>query len=561
MDYLTKNMPNGILYSVVQSYKSIELTAEENSVCVIYRLDTYYKNTNHLLWEHKYIITDENDDASNEVIRRETFLSNTRTGDSFDDSYWSTNQDFPTVEMSMPANADTGFEHGEFLTNTAFVGYRFTWKNSVDGKTVKLCFQSRFGRNTPPRGEDYVDPDYETAIPVNDSYSVIQGEQLSFSKNDIVANDLAGESQIANVEIRQTVNCQLQRTGDSFVLTPDADVRYGNDNYPYFTYKLVDKNGIFSRKTGLVSVSIEMLSEVKAIAGTTSEIQELTKTYTPPTLADIFKTWGRFNNANYFPSGTTPTGEAAAWEMISSNQFRCTVNSSTLTGFISPEVFSNYEHTATFSSTAGDDDVIGLIIAFERIGSSNYTLMACRESGGITSYTSAKGFSLVLVVNNTFTPIKVASGTNCWVGSAISGVSRANWNTSSPTRVYVKRAGDIITVKSSPFKSVDIDAGETITIDINDYPSLAWVSGEHSYGYCCYSQQYSSFTDVEFRGSTEVDTDRLYDILAGNVYEYVNGTWSVTGKIWDVLGYPRYLTDSRTGTRYLIENGSVTKVG
>ena len=467
------------------------------------------------------------------------------TNPSFDHRNWMKCQSIKDFTAGASTNIVVA---GDFTESAAFLGIRFTPLSDKDTAcSACLTFGKKYSGIKP----------VNKPVATDDKFSIMQGKKLTVTLNQLIGNDVAGDFNIADVILGSATGGKVVRSGNNFEFTPTA--RFGEK--AGFNYAPVDSEGNKAVSQGMVDIMIEMLPDVSGFIMNSDELKDYMASYTPPTFQEIFNSWNRYYGANYYPSGTPPQGEAAAWEMMSSDQFRCTVNSSNLTGFVSPEKFLNYEHTVDLSSTSGDDDGIGVIVAFERIGSNNNTLMLYRESGGMTGHTGSTGAAFVLVVNGTFTKIKAASGKKSWVGSAIPGVTKAGWNKSSPTRIYIKRSGDIITAKVSPFLSTDVDAGETITINLNDYPNLAWAKGEHPYGYCCFSQQYSSFSNVVFSGSGQLDTDHLYDSDTGDVFEYRDGEWVVLDeKIWDYLDYPRYIANPNTGKRYYIERGKVTEV-
>lgn len=310
----------------------------------------------------------------------------------------------------------------------------------------------------------------------------------------------------------------------------------------------------------LAGAAAERLPDIQGYIFTPDDLEKFTNSYTPPTLAQIFSGWGRFCYNAYYPPNTTPAGEAAAWEMMNANQFRCTVNSNYLTGFVSPETFTHYTHQADLSSTDGDDDHIGLVIAFARVNNYNHVLSAERLPGGAAGYPATRYFTIMHQWDDSsgmhYEILKVASGTKCDLGSGYHG-----WNVSSPTRVKIIREGNKITAQSSPFCSTDLAAGEEIIFNLDEFPQLAWAKEKLSYGYCCWSQNYSSFSNVDFSGAGELDANFLYDLDTGDVLAYTNGRWQVTGdKIWDHLGHPRKIVNPKNGKEYMIGYESITEI-
>lgn len=307
----------------------------------------------------------------------------------------------------------------------------------------------------------------------------------------------------------------------------------------------------------LAGSSSERLPDIQGYIFTPEELNKFASSYKPPTLAQIFSSWGRFCHNAYYPPNTTPSGEAASWAMMGTNQFRCTVNSGYLTGFVSPETFTDYIHQADLSSTGGDDDFSGLVIAFASIGGVNHTLLAGRESNGVTNTTGqGKNFAITYNKQDNWTIIQSAPGSKCYIGSGYHG-----WSSISPTRVKVIREGNKITAQASPWSSTDLSAGEEIIINLDDYPELAWAKAKLPYGYACYSQNYSTYSNVEFSGAGALDANFCYDLTTGDVLVYKNGRWQPNGdKIWNHLGHPRKIINPKNGKEYMIGFESITEI-
>lgn len=392
-----------------------------------------------------------------------------------------------------------------------------------------------------------------------DFFSVIQESELLIPKSELLKNDsydnTVNSPDIVFSGISNALNGDITDLGEN--------IKFKSTNKTGYTagFNYLIKAGV-EQAMGKVSIDILPLPELEIFIYTSDELKDFIDSYTPPTLAEVFKSWNRFVAHNsWFPSGTTPTGEAASWEMISDNQFRCTVNSVELTGFISPHEYDVYSHTADLSSTDFDDDSIMLVIAFKRIDGFNHVLMLERETGGNTGYTNNKGFSIYYFYGDSSGKkskvIKYASGDKCYSGGT--NTSLYGWNNMSPTRVKVVRNGDSITCYSAPFKSTNLDAGEVISINLNDYPELSWAKGKCNYGYSCWSQKYSSYSNVIFEGGS--NTKEAFDLDTGEVWEFSGNKWTKTGKtIQQVLGWPRIVSNPNNGMKYNILENSIVKI-
>jgi len=384
---------------------------------------------------------------------------------------------------------------------------------------------------------------------IGDVYNLTQWGTLNITKTQLMANDTSIYPPVTFVEIipYSTVRGTITVVGDtiSFVGTGLAGQAAS------FQYRIKDARN--NTAIGLVTINVLELPAIEAYLFSTAEAANFRNSYIPPTLAEIFSTWGRFsNNGLYFPPGTTPTGEAASWERYLTG-FRCTVNSVYMTGFVSPKEYDTYTHEATLSSTAVDDDTIALVIAFKRDGSTNRALLAIREPGGMVSYTGSTSWSLATNINGVIT--KIAS-----LASPAIIKKTGNWNVVGKSRVRVERIGSMVTIQCSQFGTTSILAGSKIEIDLTNYPDLAWALDPCFYGYACQSQQYSTYADVLFEGG--INASEIFDFDLNCTWEYINNVWvqNTSKTIQSVLGYPRTITNPVNGFVYRIEQNYILRL-
>lgn len=343
---------------------------------------------------------------------------------------------------------------------------------------------------------------------------------------------------------------EVNHDGGYIVVTPT--VPGGGESH--FEYEITSPDGETSVSVS-TTVTVTRLPDIEGyFFDSLDDAVGYMESFTPPTLGEVFNSWARFSNwTSYYPSGTTASGEAAAWEMISETQFRCTVNSTTLTGFVSPKTFTQYTHEATLSSTDSDDDCIALILAYKYEDGKNKVL--CVGSSGNTDQTHIPVMSsrfgifyydgqTVKVLKQPTTPVGINGG----------------WNVISPTRIYANRNNSVFQCKCSQFKSTTYDNGTFIQIDLNDYPELSWALEPSPYGYTCISQRYSSFTDVVFAGG--LDTKVVISIPDSSTYRFENGVWKLSpGETpQSIYGFPRYVLNPETGSKYEILENEVIKV-
>lgn len=207
-----------------------------------------------------------------------------------------------------------------------------------------------------------------------------------------------------------------------------------------------------------------------------------------PTGQAVFDTWWRTAGAEFYTDPTAiPAGsEALAWQQANGNISGLT-NSSKLIGFVSPTAYSSYTFEATLSSTAGDDDLIGLIAAFARVGADNYAIVAVRQPGGWPTY--GEYFSLTLTRNGNVVRILgtfPTGGKGFWAGRK--------------TRVKVSRDCSVLSVWCSEFGSETLLPGSLITYDMNSAEDTRVFLPKSNWGFCAQSQEAATFSNIVLSG-------------------------------------------------------------
>lgn len=240
--------------------------------------------------------------------------------------------------------------------------------------------------------------------------------------------------------------------------------------------------------------------------------------------ADVFDNWTRFSHNGTYNYPADPT-ELNVWRYDAAlEQIICTKNSNTHIGFISAEAYDEFEFEAELSSKNGDDDRIGLCIAFAQVGGKQYTLTAVRQFDGWggasntfhVTYNMLHVGSKVLAQNDAglgpINPYHTGQGTrkSGWVG--------VGW-----VRVKVKRTGDLIEAWTTLPKDGNYLEDKKITIDLNSNPLLAVFKGPQRFGYVCQSQLNATWKSLQ-RPGEYVPIFRLDD---KSVRYWQNGQWTV----------------------------------
>lgn len=212
-----------------------------------------------------------------------------------------------------------------------------------------------------------------------------------------------------------------------------------------------------------------------------------------PTTDSVFNTWNRSADAEFYENNaSTPSGsQAKAWTYNSSTSaISATINSNNFISFLSPTEWDTYTYECTVGSPDDDDDAVGVVVAFEREGSTNHAIMAMRNQGGVNFTGQGGNWQLFYIIDGS--PSIALGGIN--VGS-----NSGRWS-GKYSRIRVEREGDIIRVFCSPFNSTTVTAGSKLEVNLNSKPELARFKGTTRWGFCAQSQDKAYFKDILFEG-------------------------------------------------------------
>lgn len=252
-----------------------------------------------------------------------------------------------------------------------------------------------------------------------------------------------------------------------------------------------------------------------------------------PTGQAVFDSWWRTADAEYYsdPSTIPAASQANAWRLASGN-VQSTTNSSKMISFCSPLSYMSYTFEATLSSGEADDDMIGLVAAFARVGSDNYHLLATRIPGGMPSFGSGN-FNLTLLKNGS--TIKVLN-TKTFGGNG-------NWAGRGQTRVRVERDCNMMAVYCSTFGSTSIEESSKLEVDLSADPDLAMFTDKTSWGFCAQSQANATFSSVFVSG---IGLPPAFTYLK-NLIQWTARTNNRTGKVLITC-------DNATGGNYTLDS-------
>lgn len=284
------------------------------------------------------------------------------------------------------------------------------------------------------------------------------------------------------------------------------------------------------------------------IFGTSADAAAAMTTLVPPSNATIFNTWDRFGGNQFFKGGVGVTGEAAQWVWNESKQAAViSVNSGDWTGFLSLDLVENYELDVIVQSDDADDDMNGIVLAYDRTDGNNNRLVLCLCQAGLTPVAShslniysGPSATLKNLVNNNF-----AGTTHAWSGKF--------------TRVKVSRKGDYFKILASNWNSMELNPASLIEYTLTSDALAQKFKGPKAWGFCNISQASSFFKLNDFSGGKLYDI--VVDVQANKVYRFDNNAWSVLAgvKAQDIYGAPRTLVNSQTGKSFRLNtDGTIT---
>ena len=394
---------------------------------------------------------------------------------------------------------------------------------------------------------DPVPPLITNAITVD----VQQGSQVLISESALIANDSTSFPPITVTGVQNPVGGTLNFNSPNITYTSTGI----SGDPASFEYTVTDDVG--NTAVGNVFMNVTPLPPAEALLFETStEADNFRSTNVPPTQQEIFNNWARFENDNFFPPGTTATGDAAEWQFDSNQQqVLTTANTPAHTGFISPNLEENYQIDVTLSSVDNDDDMINFVIAFENQGSINKSLVVTRTTNGADTWgPGVLNWQISLDLKGQHSNLSttvIQRNTSSLTAPPVSG-----WGGSGVTRIRVQRQGDQIDCFCSQFGSTTLEPPTQMTVDLSSRNDLSWARGPKSFGYSAMSQEDATFSNIQLSG-TFADQSRTYDIETGKVFEFVTGTGWVeltNTTIADELGFPREITNPETGQTFFIDN-------
>jgi hypothetical protein len=226
----------------------------------------------------------------------------------------------------------------------------------------------------------------------------------------------------------------------------------------------------------------------------------------------IFSNWYRFSHCAAtgsttpcYPNHVDPSTGYWAFD-LATNSINYTQNHTDATGIVSNTLYEDYELEATLTSSATDNDNVGIVLGFKTIDNVEQTLIAWRNGGG--GFGGNQQWSVRL---NSFRDPAIAP-TNTWTPLNTLSNPR-NWEGAETTIKVVKKNG-IITINSTDFNSTTYSSDSEITIDLNAVPSLIPFK-KSAIGFVVNEQLNSTWKNIKFNPPAQPTPEGIIGV--GNV--------------------------------------------
>lgn len=268
-----------------------------------------------------------------------------------------------------------------------------------------------------------------------------------------------------------------------------------------------------------------------------------------PTPENILAEWPRASNTTYWDNPNDATGQSADWYYDSaSNSFSNPNNSGSYIQLLSPDKTDEFEFESVVTSSASDNDSIGLVAAANDVGGDFETLIVACNAGHIGP---TKGLSLYLM--------STISG-NRVLASSVPFTSNGQGWSGRRLRVKVIREGNTITALASQWNSEDLREDYAIEVDVSVETNL--LSQPSRYGFFSYSQANAQFLQYQVTSSGVYDRRTMYDGSTLEAWFFnSNNEWEKTGAlITDEITPPRTVSNPVTKEVFSVNYSGATLI-
>lgn len=280
---------------------------------------------------------------------------------------------------------------------------------------------------------------------------------------------------------------------------------------------------------------------------------------------EVFDSWTR---------SAIVEAEKDTWSYdAATDTIRNTTNSVSFVGVISPESYSNNVFEITVSSTNGDDDIIGIILAYAKEGDREYTLSAVRCIGGYGNGATSGVWAIIYnMAQGAAKGEKVIwkkSGELKWGNGGVGETKEESgyvengaygWSLfPKGTSIKSTRSGDTFKVITTQLNEPDTYvASSEVTIDLNSDPALAVFKGSAPVGFMAISQANSTWKIKTFSGGPNTIIDARGNGALWS-YDYASSSWKqdTSFPVENVVAPGRLYGNDTTGALYFSEPGDV----
>lgn len=235
----------------------------------------------------------------------------------------------------------------------------------------------------------------------------------------------------------------------------------------------------------------ELLVKIR-MAATDADITTLKSSTT--SFQTVFNDWLRISH-NATPTQPAIPAELESWAYDSgTDSIQCTANTSSYIGLVSPYQFDSYLFDVVLSSAGADDDAIGLILAYRKIGGVEHTLMCMLDAGGVSQVGSTipAEAKMSIVVD---TPKTVVNGGQLLFEKAL-GILKQNWTATDllgGVRIIAQRnINGTMSVKACKPDGSNFPSGEILWTGA--LPDM--FKGKCSIGYSAFSQPAATYANL-----------------------------------------------------------------
>lgn len=244
--------------------------------------------------------------------------------------------------------------------------------------------------------------------------------------------------------------------------------------------------------------------------------------------ADVFNNWLRISHGGNKVYPNTPS-ELSSWAYDSAtDKISSTINSVSLIGLIGPDRFDDYTFETIFTSTASDDDTIGMCLAFKKANGMEHTLNVLVSPGGNPPQGGGSTTQLPVIWVSVNFNQGVANGQQVLWSQEL-GLPRSGWNggaaVAAGVRVKaVRKKTGIIEITCT---RADGSAWPTPVFATINIPAL--FLSPCQIGYMACSQDAATWSNITVPTSRRdiIDTRDL------TVWRFTNNVWANAGKAND----------------------------